>query len=114
MNERIEETARERAQAANQGASSQSSLTIGTNINFYDWPSKPEGGSQTLNVLGPSDLHQRRHEQRPLHEEKAKEKIILFSLVYPAQLPVKSNQILFVTYTWLADVNASVAKCLCF
>ena len=26
----------------------------------------------------------------------------------------KSNQILFVTYTWLADVNASVAKCLCF
>ena len=27
---------------------------------------------------------------------------------------VKSNQILFVTNTWLADVNASVAKCLCF
>ena len=27
---------------------------------------------------------------------------------------IKSNQILFVTYTWLADVNASVAKCLCF
>ena len=26
----------------------------------------------------------------------------------------KSNQIVFVTYTWLADVNASVAKCLCF
>uniref|UniRef100_A0A8C8FIC0 DNA 3'-5' helicase n=1 Tax=Oncorhynchus tshawytscha TaxID=74940 RepID=A0A8C8FIC0_ONCTS len=26
----------------------------------------------------------------------------------------KSNQMLFVTYTWLADVNASVAKCLCF
>ena len=26
----------------------------------------------------------------------------------------KSNHILFVTYTWLADVNASVAKCLCF
>ncbi|CDQ73623.1 unnamed protein product [Oncorhynchus mykiss] len=25
-----------------------------------------------------------------------------------------SNQILFVTYTWLADVNARVAKCLCF
>ena len=23
---------------------------------------------------------------------------------------IKSNQILFVTYTWLADVNASVAK----
>jgi hypothetical protein len=29
-------------------------------------------------------------------------------------LDVKSNQIAFVTYTWLADVNASVAKCLCF
>ena len=29
-------------------------------------------------------------------------------------LSVKSNQIVFVTYTWLADVNASVAKCLCF
>ena len=28
-------------------------------------------------------------------------------------MQVKSNQILFVTYTWLADVNASVAKCLC-
>ena len=28
--------------------------------------------------------------------------------------PNKSNLILFVTYTWLADVNASVAKCLCF
>ena len=27
---------------------------------------------------------------------------------------IKSNQILFVTYTWLADVNASVAKWLCF
>jgi hypothetical protein len=27
---------------------------------------------------------------------------------------IKSNQILFVTYTWLAYVNASVAKCLCF
>ncbi|CDQ97306.1 unnamed protein product [Oncorhynchus mykiss] len=27
---------------------------------------------------------------------------------------IKSNQIVFVTYTWLADVNASVAKCLCF
>ena len=27
---------------------------------------------------------------------------------------IKSNQMLFVTYTWLADVNASVAKCLCF
>ena len=26
----------------------------------------------------------------------------------------KSNKIVFVTYTWLADVNASVAKCLCF
>jgi hypothetical protein len=26
----------------------------------------------------------------------------------------KSNPILVVTYTWLADVNASVAKCLCF
>ena len=26
----------------------------------------------------------------------------------------KSNQFLFVTYTLLADVNASVAKCLCF
>ena len=26
----------------------------------------------------------------------------------------KSNLILFVTYTWLADVNASAAKCLCF
>ena len=25
---------------------------------------------------------------------------------------MKSN--VFVTYTWLADVNASVAKCLCF
>jgi hypothetical protein len=24
------------------------------------------------------------------------------------------NQILFVTYTWLADVSVSVAKCLCF
>ena len=30
------------------------------------------------------------------------------------QIKIKSNQILFVTYTWLADVNASVAKCLCF
>ena len=27
---------------------------------------------------------------------------------------IKSNHILFVTYTWLADVIASVAKCLCF
>ena len=27
---------------------------------------------------------------------------------------IKSNQILLVTYTWLADVNESVAKCLCF
>ena len=26
----------------------------------------------------------------------------------------KLNQILLVTYTWLADVNASVVKCLCF
>ena len=26
----------------------------------------------------------------------------------------KSNQNVFVTYTWLADVNVSVAKCLCF
>jgi hypothetical protein len=26
----------------------------------------------------------------------------------------ESNQILLVTYTWLADVNAIVAKCLCF
>jgi hypothetical protein len=26
------------------------------------------------------------------------------------QIKSKSNQILFVTYTWLADVNASVAK----
>ena len=26
----------------------------------------------------------------------------------------KSNHIVFVTYTWLADVNASVAKCLYF
>ena len=25
-----------------------------------------------------------------------------------------SNQIVLVTYTWIADVNASVAKCLCF
>jgi hypothetical protein len=25
-----------------------------------------------------------------------------------------SNQIVFVTYTWLADVNVSVAKCMCF
>jgi hypothetical protein len=25
----------------------------------------------------------------------------------------RSNQILLVTYKWLADVNASVAKCLC-
>ena len=27
---------------------------------------------------------------------------------------IKSNDILLVTYTWLADVNASVAKFLCF
>ena len=27
---------------------------------------------------------------------------------------IKSNQILLVTYTWLADVNESVAKCLSF
>ena len=27
---------------------------------------------------------------------------------------IKSNQNVFVTYTWLADVNASVAKCLFF
>ena len=26
---------------------------------------------------------------------------------------IKSNQIVFITYTWLADVNASVAKCFC-
>jgi hypothetical protein len=32
----------------------------------------------------------------------------------PSLCQIKSNQILFVTYTWLADVNASVAKCLCF
>uniref|UniRef100_A0A4W5MV86 Cyclin-dependent kinases regulatory subunit n=1 Tax=Hucho hucho TaxID=62062 RepID=A0A4W5MV86_9TELE len=32
-----------------------------------------------------------------------------------ALLPfIKSNRILLVTYTWLADVNASVAKCVCF
>ena len=30
------------------------------------------------------------------------------------QIKSKSTQIVFVTYTWLADVNASVAKCLCF
>ena len=30
------------------------------------------------------------------------------------QIHLKSNQIVFVTYTWLADVNANVAKCLCF
>uniref|UniRef100_A0A674BUY0 RING-type domain-containing protein n=1 Tax=Salmo trutta TaxID=8032 RepID=A0A674BUY0_SALTR len=29
-------------------------------------------------------------------------------------LDATKNQILLVTYTWLADVNASVAKCLCF
>jgi hypothetical protein len=27
---------------------------------------------------------------------------------------IESNHILFETYTWLADVSASVAKCLCF
>uniref|UniRef100_A0A8C8EIB0 Cornifelin n=1 Tax=Oncorhynchus tshawytscha TaxID=74940 RepID=A0A8C8EIB0_ONCTS len=32
----------------------------------------------------------------------------------PTVPQIKSNQMLFVTYTWLADVNASVAKCLCF
>ena len=31
-----------------------------------------------------------------------------------SETQIKSNHILFVTYTWLADVNASVAKCLCF
>jgi hypothetical protein len=35
-------------------------------------------------------------------------------LVVPPVKSNKSNHILFVTYTWLADVNASVAKCLCF
>ena len=30
----------------------------------------------------------------------------------PLQIKIKSN--VFVTCTWLADVNASVAKCLCF
>ena len=30
----------------------------------------------------------------------------------PVKLQIKSN--VFVTYTWLADVNASVTKCLCF
>ncbi|CDQ90628.1 unnamed protein product [Oncorhynchus mykiss] len=33
---------------------------------------------------------------------------IILSLLF------KSKSNLFVTYTWLADVNASVAKCLCF
>ena len=32
----------------------------------------------------------------------------------PFAVFVKSNQMLFVTYTWLANVNACVAKCLCF
>ena len=32
----------------------------------------------------------------------------------PENNDIKSNQMLLVTYTWLADVNASVAKCLCF
>jgi hypothetical protein len=32
--------------------------------------------------------------------------------VYDRGTPFKSNLILFVTYTRLADVNASVAKCL--
>ena len=33
-------------------------------------------------------------------------------LHFQNQIKIKSN--VFVTYTWLADVNASVAKCLCF
>ena len=37
-----------------------------------------------------------------------------FRVVFIVPRIIKSNQILFVTYTWLADVNASVAKCLCF
>ena len=37
-----------------------------------------------------------------------------FTLVMDHAPLVKSNQIVFVKYTWLADVNASVAKCLCF
>ena len=43
-------------------------------------------------------------------------KIELFGLnsIRRVSNQIKSNQILFVTYTWLADVNASVAKCLCF
>jgi hypothetical protein len=39
--------------------------------------------------------------------------VIAFLFTLPINLD-KSNQILFVTYTWLADVNASVVKCLCF
>ena len=35
-------------------------------------------------------------------------------VVIAVQIKIKSNLILFVTYIWLADVNASVAKCLCF
>ena len=35
-------------------------------------------------------------------------------LALPFTPLIKSNKMLFVTYTWLADVNASVAKCLCF
>uniref|UniRef100_A0A8C7F3U6 Fibroblast activation protein, alpha n=1 Tax=Oncorhynchus kisutch TaxID=8019 RepID=A0A8C7F3U6_ONCKI len=46
------------------------------------------------------------------HLHRVKDVSILFLKVIVSSKSKSSNQILFVTYTWLADVNASVAKCL--
>ena len=38
--------------------------------------------------------------------------ILEWPFLAPSTNQIKSN--VFITYTWLADVNVSVAKCLCF
>uniref|UniRef100_A0A8C7RVK2 IGF-like family receptor 1 n=1 Tax=Oncorhynchus mykiss TaxID=8022 RepID=A0A8C7RVK2_ONCMY len=52
------------------------------------------------------------HLARLLREMDRNDTVVVLTKL--SLLKVKSNQIVFVTYTWLADVNASVAKCLCF
>jgi hypothetical protein len=71
----------------------------------------PQGGVRALIVhLGPKALNV----SLPDNELGDINQIEICSLNQIKSNQIKSNQILFVTYTWLADVNASVAKCLCF
>ena len=68
----------------------------------YTIPSVRESVSTRFTIASPSHEH-----TSPMAPTVATNVAILVN-------GIKSNQILFVTYTWLADVNASVAKCLCF